>query len=353
MTVFELPHVILKQVEATPPAGNLPEPYPGYPNGALYNKNTPGRFGRVRHDTVSRTHTLPSGIQVTNEIQRLREYKLKDGEKRVFPESKCVVDITGTAWELWCKDMMGEHVYGNFNSDRYGFMDGPERGKLHAYPCGGNLLYEYGTHQQAGQRWSLIQTQLAHNEPGENFRQLVSYQTRPHWFVKQYNVFSTAKYDIGWTVDKGVSGGNGDVIFPLVTKTEAAIETNLVQWQRKPPFEAVIYGDSVVEEYMREWDPEKHPGEFIPDLRLTDLTKLNGIAVTVDELSYVGSNTFARVGVHWYLVEEMLIRGDYNDKGKAGNWLDYRKYWNEPTVHSPAAIGWIDEYWTLWDGYFE
>lgn len=306
--------------EESHPTGDVPTPVAALPPGVRYGSDSVGRFGRIHHDdiTLGYPRTINKPISFTNEIQPVREYVLKNGIYKVSPNGKCAVNILSTVWWDWLEILMGTEVREKFQRDGYGFMDnGPD--KLYALPCGGNLVHEYGTHFQH-QQWSLITSQDFNNTP--NFS--LTYENSPHLFIKQYLVFDTPSIPIGWTVDKGIIGGNGDVVFPLVTTTECALESDKIDFYPKPPITLTIYESSVL----------------VDDIPV-DKSNLGRITVTVDELYFSGSNTYGKVGNDYYLLEEMLVRGDPTRPGEYGTWKDRRVYaepWNYPSP--PAVIGW-------------
>lgn len=322
-------------VAGSPPSpGQMPDPVVP-PAGTEYGPETPGRYGRIWDDMYlygeSRTHSLPSGIQFTNMIQPGLDLFWKDGKLRL--KGKPVVDILGTQWETKMRELMGDTVFGRFQTDGYGFMD---NGPTHLYGLylGCDLVHELDTLSQGGLVHSLIEAQ-DYNKPID---QSLTPRKDPALFHTQVLVSSTASRPYNILCDRGSVGGNGRVEWPAVTINNVpdftdvplvGLEQYKIAFFPRPPFEITIYHDSLVVDNV--WrDPA--PNEGVP--------------VTVDRLLFNGGDIYGQIEGLWYPLDIMLVRGSYDYPASHGD-MDDRRVFGRPWNYPPGVpdIGWIYKYY--------
>ena len=301
--------VIYTAPGANPPTGELPEPIPD-PVGWFVYPGDGNRPARVRHDDV-----FWRPRKITNETFPLREYD--PVAHRVSPVSKVIVRLDrDIRWIWWLRDLMGERVLGHFAQPGYGFMDTnaedtdpyTDEMKLGVITCGGNLVNVNDVVQVSSGRWGLVDYQNVNADPDRSLTR----ENAPHLFIKQVLVGNTVEYPIFWVVDKGEIGGMGDVVWPFLSDRPVALRLNELEFFPEPPFDAYLCD----------------------------------VPVQVDAYCFSGSNVMGQVNGAWYMLEEMLVTGDVNDKGLGGNWLDRRLYIEHPDWPdgcAPPVIGWTRE----------
>lgn len=271
--------------------------------------------------------TLQMSLSITNEITKT-EPPNKD-QTKVDSRSQIVMPMQKRRdWLDWFVYTHGARAAAAIYTPKYGYFDGKanpenpdELTPANPYKlliAGGQLVNV--RHMERG--YAFVEAQRFANGPDYT----LTYQTHPHLILKQLNVGNRPDKSMFLQVDKGEVGGVGDVYLPLCSP-------ELYKWL---PGELASAPLAAVKAVLLERFPE-----------LPFRATLHGRSVTITEYCFSGSNVWGYVGwgdmeAGWYMLEEMLVTGNENDRTKGGNDQDRRVYIS-PWLHACPipVIGWI------------
>jgi hypothetical protein len=317
-----------------------PLPVPGPRFGKWYFQGMV--FYRIIHDTLdagydfaSRTLGEKIKIAITNEMFAARRWYFREdvNEYRVDRFSRIVFWPEDNAtWLAYFISLMGLWAWGKFCTSGFGWRDSKANsllGRLLEFftnlgfflrpfslrPPGVNVynfILTGGTLLEGAGEWKeyiLFHTQDINKSP-----EWTTYEQDPSRVFKQYLTGHNKDKETFRVVDKGLEGGVGDIEIPNACPGGIA---------------------AIEKKYVRRF----------PDLPFS--TTINGYPVTFVEMVFQGPKTFGRTDEdEWYLIEEMKVTGDENDRSKGGSWLDWvvyvdRKDWfGGAYLEPPAVIGW-------------
>lgn len=329
MTTYIADHTIFEIVDITPPPPhNIPVPV--VPPKCWEVVQGDGQIPAVQLMDEYPRETI---LGETNMTFPHRPYE--DG--RVSTNGKHNINLQGTTWLEWQRDILGDRNFEQKGAPGDGFEDtndgtipvfvngeiNPDKPrKQMCAGTGGGKYNIIDTVIQGGNKYDVIETMNFYSQPvklGDTWfynETPMTWETHPHLFtsrvnskkVKQENQTWLSKRGVHAVSDGGIVGNKMKEWWPNPSKVPVTQPRYMLRHYPTLPAQLHLYANSVIVD-----------GELIP--------QTGGVEIEATKYRFYGSKVFVfdNLSGNWYLADEMLIRASL-ETGWYATALDYRCY---------------------------